>query len=77
MAGWESWLYLATVIDLCTKEVVGGAMADHMRTELICDAITMAHSHRSIAHGAVFHCDYAELCVKPRDRVLACGGGVR
>lgn len=54
---WEGWLYLATVIDLCTKEVVGWAMADHMRTELICDAITMAHSHRVIAHGAVFHSD--------------------
>lgn len=54
---WEGWLHLATVIDLCTKEVVGWAMADHMRTELICDAITMAHSHRVIADGAVFHSD--------------------
>jgi putative transposase len=54
---WEGWLYLATVIDLCTKEVVGWSMADHMRTELICDAITMAHSHRDIARGAVFHSD--------------------
>ena len=54
---WEGWLYLATVIDLCTKEVIGWSMATHMRTELICDAVTMAHSHRDIAPGAVFHSD--------------------
>ncbi|MET7906427.1 DDE-type integrase/transposase/recombinase [Streptomyces sp. NPDC005355] len=38
----EGWLYLATVIDLCTREVVGWSMADHMRTELVADAIRMA-----------------------------------
>lgn len=45
------------MIDLCTKEVVGWSMAEHMRTELVCDAVTMAHSHRDIALGAVFHSD--------------------
>ena len=54
---WEGWLYLATVIDLHTKEVCGWAMADHMRTELVCDALTMAASHRQILAGAVFHSD--------------------
>ena len=54
---WEGWLYLATVIDLCTKEVVGWAMADHMRAELVCDALTMASRHRSMIEGAVFHSD--------------------
>lgn len=49
---WEGWLYLATVIDLCTKEVCGWAMADHMRSELVCDALTMADEHRPIAPGA-------------------------
>ncbi|WP_314618165.1 IS3 family transposase [Streptomyces sp. DSM 40976] len=39
----EGWLYLATVIDLCTREVVGWSMAGHMRTELVADAIRMAH----------------------------------
>jgi putative transposase len=57
IATWEGWLYLATVIDLCTKEVVGWAMADHMRTELVCDALTMAGRHRPIQRGAVFHSD--------------------
>jgi len=54
---WEGWLYLATVIDLHTKEVCGWAMADHMRTELVCDALTMANEHRPISAGAVFHSD--------------------
>ena len=54
---WEGWLYLSTVIDLCTKEVVGWAMADHMRTSLICDALSMAHNHRTIVDGAIFHSD--------------------
>ena len=54
---WEGWLYLSTVIDLCTKEVVGWAMADHMRTSLVCDSLTMAASHRTFCDGAVFHTD--------------------
>lgn len=40
----EGWLYLATVIDLCTREVAGWSMADHMRTQLMEDAIRMAHA---------------------------------
>jgi transposase InsO family protein len=39
---WEGWLYLATVLDCCTKKVVGYAMADHMRTSLVTDALDMA-----------------------------------
>ena len=54
---WEGWLYLATVIDLHTKEVCGWAMADHMRTELVCEALSMADTHRPIVAGAVFHSD--------------------
>ena len=39
---WEGFAYLATVLDCCTKKVVGYAMADHMRTSLVCEAIDMA-----------------------------------
>src|SRR5919199_3059015 len=39
----QGWLYLATTIDLFNREVVGHAMADHMRAELACDAIELAH----------------------------------
>lgn len=54
---WCGWLYLATVIDCCTKEVIGWSMATHMRTELICDAITMAAGRRGLQPGAIFHSD--------------------
>jgi putative transposase len=75
---WEGWLYLATVLDCCTKKVVGYAMAGHMRTSLIIEALEMAAGRITFRPGeTIFHSDYAEPCVKPRDRVLACVGGVR
>ena len=54
---WEGWLYLATVIDLASRRVVGWAMADHMRAELVCDAVGMAIENRRPAPGAMFHSD--------------------
>jgi putative transposase len=54
---WTGWLYLATVIDCCTREVVGWSMATHMRAELVCDAVTMAHRKGVINPGAIFHSD--------------------
>ena len=54
---WAGWLYLATVIDCHTKGVIGWAMADHMRTDLICDAITMAATNVTFTTDAVFHSD--------------------
>ncbi|MEA5366214.1 IS3 family transposase [Amycolatopsis sp., V23-08] len=51
------WLYLATVIDLHSREVVGHAMADHMRTSLVCDAIDLAAARGLIDEDAVFHSD--------------------
>lgn len=54
---WEGWLYLATVIDLASRRVVGWAMAEHMRAELVCDALGMAIQNRRPAPGAMFHSD--------------------
>jgi putative transposase len=53
----EGWLYLATVLDCCTKEVIGYAMADHYRTPLIIDAIRAAARNRKLANNAIFHSD--------------------
>ena len=53
----EGWLYLATVIDLHSRMVVGWAMAPHMRTELISSALRMAHTHGRVAPRAIFHSD--------------------
>ena len=54
---WEGWAYLATVIDLASRRVVGWALADHMRAELVCDALRMAIAHRRPAPGVIFHSD--------------------
>jgi transposase InsO family protein len=54
---WEGWLYLATVIDLASRKVVGWAMADHMRAELVCDAMRMAVAARRPAPGLIWHSD--------------------
>jgi transposase InsO family protein len=54
---WEGWLYLATVIDCHTKEVIGWAMDDNYKTPLISTAITMAARNGRIEPGAIFHSD--------------------
>lgn len=54
---WEGWLYVATVIDVASRRVVGWAMADHMRTELVADALQMALDHRRPGSGLIFHSD--------------------
>ena len=54
---WEGWVYLATVIDCCTKEVIGWAMGDNYRTPLIAAAIRMAARNRDIKPKAIFHSD--------------------
>ncbi|MFJ2561211.1 MULTISPECIES: IS3 family transposase [unclassified Streptomyces] len=53
----EGWLYLATVIDCCTKEIIGYAMDDHYQTPLISTAIRNAARNRRISAGAIFHSD--------------------
>jgi transposase InsO family protein len=57
IATWEGWLYLATVIDIASRRVVGYAMADHLRTELIADALSNAVAARDPEPGVVFHSD--------------------
>lgn len=53
---WAGWLYLATVIDCATKACIGYAMADHMRTSLVIEALEMAADRYGIS-GAIFHSD--------------------
>jgi transposase InsO family protein len=54
----EGWLYLASVLDLGSRRLLGYSMADHMRTELVVDALTMAAGARGGAtDGIIFHGD--------------------
>jgi len=54
---WEGWLFLATVIDVASRRVVGYAMADHLRTELVADALGNAIAARDPDPGVIFHSD--------------------
>ena len=53
----EGWLYVATVLDLCTKELIGYAIAPHMRASLAVEAITVAHRAGLVAGNAIMHTD--------------------
>jgi len=61
----EGWLYLATVLDAFSRRVVGWAMADHLRTELVLDAVELALRQRRPAPGLIHHsdrgCQYTSL----------------
>jgi putative transposase len=54
---WEGWLYLAAVQDVYSRRIVGWSMADHMRAELVVDALQMALAHRRPAPGLIWHSD--------------------
>jgi len=54
---WEGWLYLAAVQDAYSRRIVGGSMADHMRAELVVDALEMALWRRRPDIGLVHHSD--------------------
>ncbi len=51
----QGWLYLATIIDLATRMVIGWQLADHMRTSLVINALDMARTHGRVANNALLH----------------------
>jgi putative transposase len=53
----EGWLYLAVVLDLCSRAVVGWSMANHMRAELVNQALSMALCQRQPTAGLIMHTD--------------------
>jgi putative transposase len=57
VATWEGWVYLAVVLDAFSRKVVGWAMAEHLRTEVVLAALNMALRTRRPAPGLVHHSD--------------------
>lgn len=55
---WQGWLYLAVIMDACSRRIVGWSMQSHMRTELVQDALDMAIARRRPAAGLVHHTDH-------------------
>ena len=57
LRSWEGWLYLVAVQDLYSRRIVGWSMAEHMRAELVVDALQMALARRQPAPGLIWHSD--------------------
>ena len=83
LRSWEGWLYLAAVQDAFSRQIVGWSMADHMRSELVVDALRMALARREPGPGLVHHSDqgsqYVSLAFgqKARDAGIAVSMGSR
>ncbi|MGW2827165.1 IS3 family transposase [Streptomyces sp. NPDC001443] len=73
----EGWLYLATVIDIASRRVVGWATADHLRTDLVADALTAACRQRRPASPVIFHSDRGCQYTSQQLALLAGRLGVR
>ncbi|MCP9960240.1 IS3 family transposase [Streptomyces somaliensis] len=71
----EGWLCLACWLDLATREVVGYAMADHHRAELVVDALDMAHGRGGLEPDCVIHSDRGSeyTSTQFRDRIRELG----
>ena len=74
---WQGFIYLATVIDCYSKKVVGWSIADHMRTELVADALRNAAATTVIEPGAIFHSDRGSVYTSAEYRALVTSLGMR
>lgn len=73
---WEGWLYLVAVQDLYSRRIVGWNVCDHMRTELVTDALKMALRQRRPKPGLTFHTDQGAQFVALRFGQQARAAGI-
>lgn len=73
----EGWLYLAAVLDLATRKVVGWAMRDHLRSELTTAALLMALQRQRPANGLTHHSDRGGQYASGEYRKLLTGAGMK
>jgi len=73
----EGWLYLAVVIDLFSRHVVGWSMAEHMRAQLVNDALLMALWKRKPDKGLVWHTDRGSQYASESHRTLLTQHGIQ
>jgi putative transposase len=74
---WQGFVYLATVIDCYSKKVVGWSIADHMRTELVADALKNAAATTRIEPSAIWRSDRGSVYTSTDFRALVGGLGMR
>ena len=71
----EGWLYLAVVMDLYSRAIVGWSMNRRMTQQLVCDALTMALFRRSFPKGTIIHSDRgSQYCSKRYQRLIKNNG---
>jgi transposase InsO family protein len=75
--GDRGFLYLATVIDLYSRRLAGWAIADHMRTDLVIDALSAAQRTRGSLDGAIFHSDHGAQYTSKAFAAACTAAGVR
>ena len=67
----EGWLYLATVMDLYSRAVIGWSMGKHINKELVCDALTMALFRRKFPKDVIVHSDRgSQYCSNKYQKLL-------
>lgn len=67
----EGWLYLATVLDLYSRRVIGWSMSERMTASLVCNALTMALWRRQFPRGVIMHTDRgSQYCSNDYQRLL-------
>jgi transposase InsO family protein len=71
----EGWLYLAVVIDLYSRKVVGWSMGSRMKAQLVCDALTMAIWQRQPGEGLIVHSDQGVQYISHQYRQLLKNNG--
>lgn len=64
----EGWLYLATWLDLATREIIGYSMVDHHRASLVVDALAMAAGRGRLQPGCIAHSDRGSECTSEKLR---------
>jgi len=73
----EGWIYLAVVMDLFSRRIVGWHIDKHMTTELVCRAMIKAYNLRQPPEGLVFHSDRGSQYTSKRYRKLLKSYGIR
>ncbi len=67
----EGWLYLATVIDLFSRKVIGWSMSERMKADLVCDALRMALRRRGNPRDVIVHSDRgSQYCSNPYQTII-------
>ena len=73
----EGWLYLAVVIDLCSRKIVGWSMSSRMKAQLVCDALHMAIWRRQPEAGLIHHSDRGSQYASKAFRRLLKAHGIK